>query len=101
MGLFDLKKPRGFHHEYIYADKRKERLNDIEDRARAELGMNESNQAEYSGQHERIRGLFFDATKHVRRRRERKLAGGFILSYGVIIVLLILLIAIWKMLITM
>lgn len=101
MGLFDLKKPRGFHHEYIYADKRKERLKEIEDRARAELGMNESNQAEYLGQHERIRGLFFDATKHVHRRRERKLAGGFILSYGVIIVLLILLIAIWKMLITM
>lgn len=96
MGLFNQRKPRGFRHEYMYVDQRKERLKAIEDRARAELGM----AGERRGGRENIRGMFLDATKHARRRRERKLAGGFVMSYGVIVVLLILLVAVWKLLLS-
>lgn len=97
MGLFSMRKPRGFNHKYMYVDPRKDRLKAVEDRAKAELGMAEDNGAE----HDRIRGMFINATKHARRRRERKLAGGFVLGYGVIVALLILMFVIWKMLLTM
>ena len=39
MGLFSQRKPRGFRHEYVYVDERKDRLKVIEERAKAELGM--------------------------------------------------------------
>ncbi len=97
MGLFRQRKPRGFRHEYIYVDERKDRLKAVEDKAKAELGMKAGGDAG----HERLRGMFLDATKHARRRRERKLNGGFVLSYGIIIVLLVLLFAVWKMLLTL
>ena len=69
MGLFSMRRPRGFRHEYMFADKRKERLKAIEERAKAELGKQQSQ----SGGHEEIRGMFFDATRHARRRKERRL----------------------------
>ena len=97
MGLFSQRKPRGFRHEYVYVDERKDRLKAIEGRAKAELGM----KVAVGDGHERLRGVFANATRHVRKRRERKLNGGFVLSYGVIIVLLILLFAVWKVLLTL
>lgn len=97
MGLFTMRKPRGFNHKYMYVDPRKDRLKAIENRAKAELGM----AGDEGTGHERIRGMFMDATRHARRRRGRKLAGGFVLSYGVIVALLILLFIIWKVLLTL
>lgn len=97
MGLFNQRKPRPFRHRYMFVDERKERIRDIEEKAKAELGM----KADGRQKHERIQGMFFNATRHVRKRRERKLAGGFVLTYGVIVVLLIMLFAIWKILLTM
>ncbi len=97
MGLFRQPKPRQFSHGYMFVDERKDRLKQIEDKAKAELGM----KTDGHGSHEELRGMFFNATRHARRRRERKLAGGFVFSYGVIVVLLILLFIIWKMLLTM
>lgn len=37
--LFQTRKPRGFHHEMIYCDERRERLQLLERRAKQELGM--------------------------------------------------------------
>ena len=37
MGMFSMRKPRRFHHEYIYADELKKRLEAIDQRAKAEL----------------------------------------------------------------
>ena len=31
MGMFTMRKPRGFHHSYIYVDERKEKLAKMED----------------------------------------------------------------------
>ena len=39
MGMFTMRKPRGFRHEYIYVDERKEKLQKIEETAKRELGM--------------------------------------------------------------
>lgn len=42
MIFFKQRKPRRFHHQYLYVDERKERLREIERKAREELGMKES-----------------------------------------------------------
>lgn len=31
MGMFTMRKPRAYHHEYIYVDERKEKLQKIEE----------------------------------------------------------------------
>lgn len=67
MGIFKQRKPRGFQHQYIYVDERKERLKEIEERARRELGMVSQ---EESTAEERIRGKIVEQTKHLKRRKE-------------------------------
>lgn len=101
MGIFDIRKPRRFHHEYIYYNQRKERLKAVEERAKVSPGMQDASKSAPTDLNERMHGIFIGATRHARRRRERKLAGGLVLSYGVIIVLLVLLAAIWKMLLVL
>lgn len=96
MEIFNQPKPRGFHHEYMFVDERKERLQDIESRAKRELGMTEKPVSP----HEHIRGTFLNSTKHVRRRRERLESGRFLLSFGMIVVLLLVLFAVWKILVS-
>lgn len=39
MGMFTMRKPRAYHHEYIYVDERKEKLQKIEENAKRDLGM--------------------------------------------------------------
>lgn len=60
------RKPRGFHHTYIYVDERKEKLQKIEEKAKRELGMLPPK--EFSP--EDIRGKFVEATTHLKRRKE-------------------------------
>ena len=35
MGMFGIRKPRGFNHQYIYVDERKEKLTKMEEDAEA------------------------------------------------------------------
>ena len=41
MGMFfnSMRKPRGFNHQYIYVDERKEKLAKMEEKAKRDLGM--------------------------------------------------------------
>jgi hypothetical protein len=39
MSMFKQRKPRPFSHKYIYVDERADRLREIEERAKRELGM--------------------------------------------------------------
>lgn len=39
MGMFNVRKPRGFNHQYIYVDERKEKLTKMEEDAKRDLGM--------------------------------------------------------------
>lgn len=84
MGLFTVRKPRGFHHNYIYYDPSKEKLKEIDERAKRELGILPPK--EFSP--EDIRGKFVGATKHLKRRKE---SGRKPLSYGVLILLIVIL----------
>ena len=67
MGFFNQPKPRRFNHQYIYVDERRERLREMEERAKRELGL--IPEAEKTAE-ERIRGKFVDGTKHLKRRKE-------------------------------
>ena len=57
-----MKKPRPFNHKLIYVDNRQERLKEIEQKARQELGM--ELQPSYSPAH--LHGVFSAAQSHRR-----------------------------------
>ena len=84
MGFFKQRKPRGFNHQYIYVDERRERLKEMEERAKRELGL--IPQAEKTAE-ERIRGKFVDQTTHLKRQQER---GGASSSKWLIIIAVLL-----------
>lgn len=93
MGLFSVRKPRGFNHKYIYYDPRKEKLKEIDERAKRELGLLPSK--EFSP--EDIRGKFVQATTHLKRRKE---SGKKPVPYGVLIIVIVLLLLLMRYLYT-
>lgn len=93
MGMFSTRKPRGFHHEYIYVDERKEKLKKIEENAKRELGM----LPEKEFRPEDIRGKFVEGTTHLKRRKE---SGSKPLTYGTLLVAIGILLFIMHYLIT-
>ena len=93
MGMFTMRKPRGFHHSYIYVDERKEKLQKIEETAKRELGMLPPK--EFSP--EDIRGKFIEGTTYLKRRKE---SGRKPLSYATIFIALAVLIYIMHYLVT-
>lgn len=80
--MFTVGKPRGFHHNYIYYDPRKEKLQKIEENAKRELGIIPPKQFEP----EDIRGKFVGATTHLKRRKE---AGKKPISSGILILIIV------------
>lgn len=93
MGMFTVRKPRGFQHNYIYYDPRKEKLAKIEENAKRELGLLPPK--EFSP--EDIRGKFVGATKHLRKRKESKRKP---LSSGILVMIIIALLLLAKYLYT-
>lgn len=93
MGLFTMRKPRPFHHEYIYVDERKEKLQKMEEDAKCDLGMIPPK--EFSP--EDIRGKFIEGTTHLKRRKE---SGREPLSYATIFVAIAVLLYILHYLVT-
>jgi len=93
MSLFRVNKPRGFQHNYIYYDPRKEKLQKIEENAKRELGL----LPEKEFDPEDIRGKFVGATSHLKRRKE---SGRKPISSGILIMIIILLILVMKYLYT-
>lgn len=88
MGLFTMRKPRGFHHTYIYVDERKEKLAKIEENAKRDLGM--LPEKEFSP--EDIRGKFVEHTTHLKRRKE---SGKQPLHFVILLFFIGLLIYLW------
>lgn len=93
MGLFTMRKPRAYHHEYIYVDERKEKLQKVEENAKRDLGMLPPK--EFSP--EDIRGKFIEETTHLKRRKE---SGRKPLSYGALFVGIVVLLFILHYLVT-
>ena len=69
MGIFKTREPKRFAHQYIYVDERRERLREMEERAKRELGM--MPQAQLTAE-ERIRGKFVEQTSHLKRKQEKE-----------------------------
>lgn len=87
MGMFSVRKPRGFHHNWIYVDERKEKLAKIEENAKRELGMLPPKEFDP----EDIRGKFVEGTTHLKRRKE----SGTKASNGMLLFLIIVLLWVW------
>lgn len=88
MGMFTMRKPRGFHHPYIYVDERKERLAKMTEDAKRELGMLPPK--EFTP--EDIRGTFVQGTTHLKRRKE---SGRKPMHFGMALVIIALLAWLW------
>ncbi|CCX60878.1 MAG TPA: hypothetical protein K8W07_13110 [Bacteroides togonis] len=89
MGMFTMRKPRGFHHSYIYVDERKEKLDKMKENAKRELGML-TEKKEFNP--EDIRGKFIEGTTHLKRRKE---SGKRPLHFIVILFFIMLLAYLW------
>lgn len=68
MGFFKQRKPRGFSHQYIYIDERREKLKAMEERIKRELGMVPEPEKTTE---ERIRRKFVEQTSHLKRQQEK------------------------------
>ena len=77
-----MRKPRGFNHQYIYVDERKEKLAKMEENAKRDLGM----LPEKEFNPEDIRGKFVEGTTHLKRR---KASGRKPVSFGIILIIII------------
>ena len=93
MGMFGIRKPRGFNHQYIYVDERKEKLTKMEEDAKRDLGM--LPEKEFSP--EDIKGKFVEATTHLKRRKQ---SGRKPIHVGVVVIIIALLIYLWYYLLT-
>lgn len=67
MGLFNMPKPRRFHHPYIYVDERKEHLDRLLEEARKKAGQPGGHPVRPGD----IRGKLVGQTTHLRRWKER------------------------------
>ena len=87
MGMFfnSMRKPRGFNHQYIYVNERKEKLEKMEEKAKRELGMLPDK--EFSP--EDIRGKFVEGT-----------SGRKPVSFGIILIIIAFLLYLWHYLAT-
>ncbi|HPW70307.1 hypothetical protein SDC9_71665 [bioreactor metagenome] len=93
MGMFGIRKPRGFNHQYIYVDERKEKLTKMEEDAKRDLGM--LPEKEFSP--EDIKGKFVEATTHLKRRKQ---SGRKPIHVGIVVIIIALLIYLWHYLLT-
>ena len=87
MGMFfnSMRKPRGFNHQYIYVNERKEKLEKMEEKAKRELGMLPDKEFSPEG------------TTHLKRR---KASGRKPVSFGIILIIIAFLLYLWHYLAT-
>ncbi|MBR4897897.1 MAG: hypothetical protein IKZ48_03825 [Prevotella sp.] len=85
-----MKKPRHFNHKPIFLDERRDRLAEIENRARRELGLDVPESSESDGLH----GVFSRGQRHTRFRKN----DGKGLDTRKILLLIVVLLLIWMLL---
>lgn len=90
MGFFKQRKPRGFNHQYIYVDERKERLRAMEERIKREMGIIPEEEKTVE---ERIRGKFVEQTSHLKRQQVRSNSTSSRLLFIILVLLAALLFA--------
>ena len=90
MGFFKQPKPRRFSYPYQYVDERKERIKDIEMRARKELGMLDKEPLA----HATVKGSFLQAASHTHQHISTCNASSWRSEAGRLVLLIIILIVI-------
>ena len=88
MSLWKQPRPRGFHHEFIYVDERKERLRKIEERAKEELGQGKSS----ANRMELPKDVFNLSVRNAARRQAKVLQLNVFLLVVILIILMIVLV---------
>ena len=73
MNFFNMPKPRRFEHKYIYVDERKDRLHNS----------------------------FTADMKHIRRRERRGRGGCLALNFGLIVIILLVMLIVWRVILRM
>ena len=95
MGFFKQPKPRRFSHPYQYVDERKERIKEIEMRARKELGMQDHESLTGAT----VKGSFLHAASHTTQHISKRKAGSWYSEAGLLVLLIIILIVVGVVLI--
>ncbi len=83
MNFFQQPKPRGFQHQYLYVDERKERLKAIERRAKAALDQQEKQPYDAEAQ---LKGTIRRSSHHAHGRK--RLSAATVLLQALLVVLL-------------
>ena len=96
LGFFKQPKPRRFSHPYQYVNERKERIKEIEMRAKEELGLLDKEQLSGS----KIKGSFLQAATHTSQHISRCQTGTWQTQVGLLVLLIIILIVIGVVLIS-
>ena len=96
LGFFKQPKPRRFSHPYQYVNERKERIKEIEMRAKEELGLLDKEQLSGS----KIKGSFLQAATHTSQHISRRQTGTWQTQAGLLVLLIIILIVIGVVLIS-
>lgn len=88
MLIFKQRKPRGYHHQFIYSDERKERLRKMEEQAYADLGLSRKEEVK-SENHQAV-------STRINFRRERNLKPGLLGNIPTLImVIMIVALLLW------
>lgn len=85
MKYFGSRRPQGFHHTFLYVDEHKDNVRKVEERARRELGMDNSQDSPSEG----LRGTFFRVTQQKRLKRNQFQSMFLIVLFPLIIILLL------------
>lgn len=91
MSFFKQPKPRRFHHEPIYYDEHSDRVRNIKERAREELGGKQDGRVDES----KIKEAFSGATPHLRRYENRRTAASWVTGSGALLVIILVLLLVW------
>lgn len=91
MSFFRQPKPRRFTHEPIYYDEHRDRVRQIEEKARKEL----QSEHDKSFNPDDIRGAFSGHVRERRQRRGKLWQGSMLANTGALIVIILVLLLVW------
>lgn len=92
--MFKQRRPRPFHHTYMYVDIRKEEFKELENRVRKNCGKD----TDCDGCKDNLRGVFTGSVTHLKRRKTGFATACIPLSISSMLVLILILIVICKFL---
>lgn len=87
ISLFKQRKPRGYHHNPIYSDERRDRLKAMEEKARADLGLASSSEVKP----EDIRGTFSRNNRYRQKKNGGSLLGSMPTAIMIVLIAALLL----------